>query len=272
MLADARMSYQNSLRHYFYQLLAPLYQAVSQPIYSAQDLAQSFSHRQLLLAENQYLRDQNLQLQVRLQRFEDLIAENQRLQKLLGATPSAAEKILLAQVMAVDLDPFSRKMVLNKGTSHQVEIGLPVFDAQGVMGQIMEVSSLTSMVMLITDPDHTLPVQVKRTGLHTIAAGVGKKDSLKLLYLPNTAEIGIGDELITSGLGGRFPAGYPVAVVSQFQPVIGKPYAEATARPNALLDRNRDVLLVWHLPQEIHTPTDTQDKPNPPEPRLADDS
>lgn len=239
------MEYQGNLRHYFYLMVAPFYQAVSQPIYSAQEIAQSFSHRQLLLAENQYLRDQNLKLQVRLQRFDDLRAENQRLQKLLGAIPPNSEKILLTQVMAVDLDPFSRKMVLNKGAKHQVKIGLPVFDAQGVMGQIMEISSLTSMVMLLTDPDHTLPVQVERTGLHTIAAGSGHKDSLQLLYLPNTAEIGIGDRLLTSGLGGRFPAGYPVAIVTQFKPVIGKPYAEATAQPSALLDRNRDVLIVW---------------------------
>ncbi len=260
MFADARMNYLDNLRHYFYASVSPLYYAVGVPIQSAQTLAQSFSQRRLLLMENQHLRDQNLRLQVQHQRLSDLQDENKRLRHLLGAAPKFVEKMLIAEVMAVDLDPFSRKMVINRGDSDDVRLGLPVFDAQGVMGQVMELGSLTSMVMLITDPDHTLPVQIARTGLHTLAAGTGVEDVLELLYLPNTAEIRIGDEIVTSGLGERFPRGYPVGVITTFHSTIGKSYAEAKARPSALLDRNRDVLLIWpprSSPTEASIPSDT---------------
>ncbi len=254
MVADAHMNYLGSLRNFSYTAVAPLYQAISLPIRSAQELAQNFSQHRLLLAENQNLRDQNLLLQVQLQRLDDLRTENRHLRGLFGSAPRFVEKMLIAEVMAVDLDPFSRKMIINKGVNQEVQIGLPVFDAQGVMGQVIETGTVTSRVMLITDPDHTLPVQVARTGLHTLVAGTGAEGELDLLYLPNTAELHIGDKLITSGLGGRFPRGYPVAVVTHFKPVMGQPYAEAKARPSALLDRNRDVLLIWPLKEEIQQP------------------
>ncbi|SEH08707.1 Cell shape-determining protein MreC [Candidatus Venteria ishoeyi] len=244
MTVDHQFNYLDNLRSMLSLGLSPLQHLVNLPIRSARDVTENLSMRRTLLMENQQLRDENLVLKVRLQRFEDLQQENQRLRLLLDSVGETENQVTIAQVMSVDLDPFSRKMRLNKGSQHHIKAGIPVFDTQGVMGQVVQADLFSSVVILITDPEHAIPVQMVRTGLHTIAVGTGSS-TLSLRYLPNTADIRPGDQLITSGMGGRFPDGYPVGVVTDVQRNVGEPYTEAKARPAALLDRNRDVLLIW---------------------------
>jgi rod shape-determining protein MreC len=230
------------------QLAVPVYGVqylVDLPSYLAQNIAEAAQSRQKLLAENADLRQKNLILQASLQKFHDLQAENERLRQLLDSSQRVGDRVLIAEVLAVEVDPFARKMIINKGTRHGVREGQALLDAHGVMGQVTKASLNNSNVMLITDPEHALPVQIARTGLRTIAVGLGAINRLTLLYLPNNADIQKGDRLITSGLGGEFPPGYPVGTVVEVNLDIGQPYAQVQAMPSALLERNREVLLVW---------------------------
>ncbi|MFQ5642164.1 MAG: rod shape-determining protein MreC [Thiogranum sp.] len=143
------------------------------------------------------------------------------------------------------MDPYRHQIELNKGSLDHLFEGQPLLDSQGVMGQLIHVGPFTSTAMLITDPAHAIPVQVNRTGLRTIALGTGSIDRLELPHIPNNADIRSGDLLVSSGLGGRFPPGYPVAEVIDVQQDPGRTFSHVTARPRALLDRSREVLLVW---------------------------
>ena len=245
MVADYRYSYVKQIRTELSVAMYPLQYIVNLPVQTGQWLSQNFSTRGQLLDEMAQLRERNLLLQVSLQKYEDLKSENERLRTLLDSSIKLGERMLLTEVLAVDLDPFSRKIMINKGTVQGVFNGQPLLDAYGVLGQVTNTGPQSSTVMLITDPSHALPVQVVRTGLRTIAMGMGATNRLKLLYLPNNSGIKVGDLLVTSGLGGQFPAGYPVGTVAEFTPDIGQPYAQVQAIPSAHLERNREVLLVW---------------------------
>ncbi len=200
---------------------------------------------------NEAVRRDNLVLRARLQQFEALEAENMRLRDLLGSSFKIGDRVLIAELLAVDLDPYRQQVLVNKGSSSGVFAGQPVLDANAVMGQVVAVNPLSSTVLLITDAAHTLPVQVNRNGLRTLAAGTGLINRLELSHLPNNADIQIGDLLVTSGLGGHFPPGYPVAKVSEVRREPGKPFITVIAEPTARLDRSREVLLVWTLPPAL---------------------
>jgi rod shape-determining protein MreC len=249
MTLDHRLEHLKIARIYLSALIYPIQYLVDLPVKASQWLSTSFSTRMQLLEENAQLKEHNLRLQVTLQKFEDLRHENERLRRLLGSSVKTGERVQVAEVLAVDLDPSSpRKISINKGRKQGVFEGQPLLDAQGVIGQVVHVGLVSSTVMLITDPDHALPVQVIRTGLRIVAAGMGAVNRLKLEYLPNTginAGIKVGDLLVTSGRGDQFPPGYPVGTVVEVNPDIGQPYAQAQAEPKALLERNREVLLVW---------------------------
>lgn len=155
------------------------------------------------------------------------------------------EQVLVAELLSVNMAPYEHIVVVNKGTRFGVHPQQPVMDANGVVGQVFRALPFTSDIMLITDPNHAIPVQVNRNGLLTIAVGSGQINRLILPYLPNNADIRPGDLLITSGLGGTFPQGYPVAVVDEFTSQTNKPFATVTATPKAMLDRNRELMIVW---------------------------
>jgi len=184
-------------------------------------------------------------LKVRLQRLAALEAENRRLRDLLGSSRRLEERVLIAELLAVALDPYRHQVLIDKGSGSGAYVGQPVLDANAVMGQIVRVSPLSATVLLITDVEHSLPVQVLRNGLRAIAQGTGLVQGLELLHLPKNVDIRVGDELVTSGLGGRFPAGYPVARVVAVREEPGRPFAIVRAAPLARLDRTREVLLVW---------------------------
>jgi rod shape-determining protein MreC len=156
----------------------------------------------------------------------------------------------VAELSSVDLDPYKQQVIINKGAASGVFRGQPVLDAQAVMGQVVSTTPFSSTVLLITDSSHALPVQVLRNGLRTIAIGTGRIDELTLPYLPTNSDIVEGDLLVTSGLGGKFPPGYPVAQVTRIDRSPDAPFSNVTAEPRAHLDRSREVLLVWTVPAQ----------------------
>ncbi len=225
--------------------LYPVQMAVHVPLQAGSWVYDTFSLRRSLVEENRRLRREQLVIESRLGRFDALEAENRRLRNLLDSSVKVGEQVLIAEVVAVDMDPFSRQIMLSKGTRSRVYAGQPIIDANGVMGQVVHVNPLTSAALLITDPGHALPVQINRNGLRSVAVGTGAAGRLSLQYLPNNADVRAGDLVVTSGLGGRFPSGYPVGTVTAVTTDAGRPFAEVVVEPSAQLERNREVLLVW---------------------------
>jgi rod shape-determining protein MreC len=250
MTLDHRFHQMETMRAGLNLVITPLQYIVDLPLRLAADSSEALSSRSYLIEENQQLHDENLMLQARLQKFEALVNENQRLRALMQASERVADEVEIAEIMSVDLDPYKQLVVLNKGNYEGVFVGQPLLDANGVMGQIIEVSPLRSTAMLISDPSHALPVQVNRNGLRTLAVGTGNPQVLELRFIPTSADIEEGDIVSTSGLGGRFPADYPVARVSKIQRIPGEPFAKIEAEPLAYLDRSREVLLVLSKPEE----------------------
>ena len=205
----------------------------------------TMTERHQLQLENSRLQAERLLTQARLQRYSALEAENARLRAMLEATAGVTNRVRVAELMSVSANPFRHSIVINKGTRDGVYDGQSMIDAEGVVGQVIETGLLSSQCVLISDPDHALPVEVNRNGLRTIAVGTGEFDRLDLPFLPNNADIEEGDLLVTSGLGGAFPAGYPVAVVSSVTRVPAEPFASVSATPAADLNQVREVMLVW---------------------------
>jgi len=247
IVADHRFRHLDILRSTLSVAVYPLYYVASVPSDLGRFMEQRLASEEELRASNARLERQNLLLQARLQQFDALQAENMRLRDLLGSSFKIGDRVLIAELLSVDLDPYRQQVLINKGGTSGVFVGQPVLDASAVMGQVVRVNPLTATVLLITDASHALPVQVNRNGLRTIAAGTGVVNELDLPHLPNNADIRKGDLLVTSGLGGHFPAGYPVARVTEVRREPGKPFATVIATPTARLDRTREVLLVWTL-------------------------
>ena len=205
---------------------------------------------QTLHDENLELKAQALILQRKLQKMTALSTENVRLRELLGASAQQDDKVMVAEVIGVDPDPFTHEVVINRGLNEGVFVGQPVLDATGVMGQITGVSQYTSRAMLITDPRHAIPIQVNRSGVRAIAAGRGEDRQLVLQHIPATSDIQQGDILVSSGLGGRFPYGYPVAEVIAISYDPGEAFARVLVDAMAQLHRSRQVLLVFNRQQQ----------------------
>jgi rod shape-determining protein MreC len=171
----------------------------------------------------------------------------------LDSSFKVGDRVLIAELISVEQDPFRQQVLINKGSTSGLFVGQPVVDASAVVGQITHTSPFNASVLLITDAAHALPVQVSRNGLRTIALGTGLINRLELPHLPNNADIQVGDRLTTSGMGGSFPPGYPVAEVIDVKRVPGQPFASVIAQTTAHLDRIREVLLVWTLDPEMGT-------------------
>lgn len=188
---------------------------------------------------------ENRELGAKLLRFNALQAENEHLRGLLAASSRIAHRATVADILQLSPEPFTRKVVLAKGGGNGVYVGQPVIDAYGILGQITEVGAITSTVTLVTDPSHAIPVQVVRNGLRAIVFGTGERDYAKVPHLTAVADIKEGDELVTSGIGGVFPAGYPVARVLRVVSDPNEPFLEISVRPSARLEHNREVMLIW---------------------------
>ncbi len=192
------------------------------------------------------LENELLLLKAKTEKMASLTAENNRLRALLGSAGKLEDNVLVAELIGVDPDPERHEVLIDKGSREQVFVGQPVLDAAGLMGQVIETGPFTSRVLLLSDPTHSVPVQVARSNLRLIAQGSGASRQLDLMHVQGTADIRVGDLLVSSGLGDRFPVGYPVGVVNKVEHDPGKPFADVTASPSALLDRTRHVLLVFN--------------------------
>ncbi|NIM31733.1 MAG: rod shape-determining protein MreC, partial [Pseudomonas stutzeri] len=166
-------------------------------------------------------------------------AENARLRALLDSTEKVGDRVLIAEILSVDMDPFRHRILVNKGSADGVYVGQALIDAEGVVGQVTRDQVFSAEAILITDIDHALPVELVRNRLRTIAVGTGDLARLSLPYLPRNGDVREGDLLVTSGLGGTFPAGYPVGSVSQVRSDSGQPFLEVSAEPTAALNRIR---------------------------------
>jgi rod shape-determining protein MreC len=198
-----------------------------------------------LIEQTKQQEQQLFTLRARLLKMDQLEHENQRLRELLGSPVHKESRKMVAELLSVDSDPFSHQVLINKGALDGVYNGQAVINDQGVIGQVLHVGSTTSRVLLITDSSHGIPVRVLRNDLRAIASGSGELDKLELRNLPRNTDIQVGDLLVTSGLGGRFPEGYPVATVTRSDYVEGKPFAQVEAKPLVALDRLRYLLLLW---------------------------
>lgn len=205
-----------------------------------------FTSKASLLQENAALREELLIHKGKVQQMAALYAENERLQRLMNSSEKLNERVVVAEIIGISPDPLAHKVIINKGRRHGLYPGQPVLDADGLMGQVVEVSPGHSQVLLITDSTHAIPVQINRNGVRAVAEGVGDLYRLELRHVPNTVDIAEGDLLVSSGLGQRFPAGYPVATVTSVNHDPGKPFARVTAQPMAAMNRSRHVLLVFN--------------------------
>lgn len=253
IFSDQHSSNLKPLREYTAWAVSPLVWLASLP-HNAVKVGAGVKSRDTLERENLELHEQQLLLQAKLQKFEALEAENRRIRELLASSKNLQDHVLIAEIVAVSQDPYRHQITLNKGSNDKVYRGQALIDASGVMGQVVEVGPSTSQALLITDPDHGIPVEINRTGLQTIALGLGDGQGLKLPFLPSNADVKVGDLLVSSALGGRFPAGYPVGQIYNVKNTAGEHFMEAVAYPSAKLNQGRQALLVWSEHAAAATP------------------
>lgn len=245
-IGQSSLPFMQTTRALLGMIVLPLEYVVDAPIKFVQRLSESISSQHQLIAENASLRAHDFLLQARLQRLLALEKENGELRELLRSSSHlGSSKVVVAQLLAVDLDPNQQQLIVNKGTKHKIYVGQPVLDAFGVMGQIVSVGPVTSKVLLLTDARSAIPVQSYRNGVRAVALGRGNSGTLILSNIPEATDIRQGDLFVTSGLGQRYPIGYPVGIVLDIQHVPGEHYNLVLLRPLAHLDRAQQVLLSW---------------------------
>ncbi|WP_277762113.1 rod shape-determining protein MreC [Pseudomonas sp. A34-9] len=245
MVVDARFDLLKPARKQASLVLMDAYWITDLPGRLWEGIASQFGSRTELVAENEKLKTENLLYQGRMQKLAALTEQNVRLRELLNSSALVNEKVEVAELIGMDPNPFTHRIIINKGERDGVVLGQPVLDARGLMGQVVELMPYTSRVLLLTDTTHSIPVQVNRNGLRAIASGTGNPERLELRHVADTADIKEGDLLVSSGLGQRFPAGYPVATVKEVIHDSGQPFAIVRAVPTAALNRSRYLLLVF---------------------------
>jgi len=231
------------LRLPFAMIVEPVRQMVHAPAHFFEKVSEFGSSHSELASENQRLKEEALLLKGKQLKFEALEQENIRLRGLLDSTFKVGDQVLIAEPLSINIVPYENLVVVNKGSRYGIQPGQAVVDGNGVVGQVLRVTTHHADVVMITDPSHAIPVQINRNGLRTIAVGTGAADRLKLPYLAGSADVRPGDLLVTSGLGGVFPAGYPVARIGA-QPSENQGAGRLEAIPVAQLDRNRELLVV----------------------------
>ena len=245
LLINIYSDWLSPLRAQLAPLTKPFYWLVDTPARIEVWSGKTVLSRDELQSNSEALESEVLVLKRKLQRMASLAAENVRLRQLLNSAELIEDRVLVAELMGVSPDPLSHIVIINKGSDDGVFVGQPLLDASGLMGQVVEASANMARVLLITDNSHALPVQVNRNGVRAVAEGVGDLYKLQLRHMANTVDIRVGDLLVSSGLGGRFPVGYPVAVVDSIVRDPGQAFAAISVSPRAQLDRSRHVLLVF---------------------------
>ncbi len=245
MILDHRSQYLPDIRAALSVLIHPVQFAAALPVRASAWVVEAFTSEKTLRKNNERLRTENLTHLARLQRLDALEAENRRLRDLLGSAGQVADRAVVAELVEVSLEPFTRRIVVAKGKRDSVYLGQPVIDAHGIMGQITEVGLLTSKATLITDPGHAIPVIVNRNGLRAIVFGTGAPDRVRIPYMTASADIHEEDLLVTSGMGGHFPPGYPVAQITEIEKDPNEAFLKISAKPMARLNYGKEVLLIW---------------------------
>ena len=265
IIVDKRYDHLGRIRQWLSIVAYPVELAVASPFEGWDWFRESVTTRDALRADKTKLEAELRMAQFRLQRYEALEAETQRLRALREHTADIGERFLIGDLMDVDLDAFRERVRVDKGAHDGVYVGQAVLDAGGVFGQVARVGQLTSEVILVSDAAHAIPVQINRTGLRTVAVGTGDTASLKLPYLPLSADVVVGDLVVSSGLGGGFPAGYPVGTVSAVKRDPAQSLADVELKPAAALDRSRELMFVWLKPQaaELSAPAPAAATPAP---------
>ena len=243
--ADLKYNSLDTARSILDSVAIPVYWLANIPARIATWGDSNIQSRESLEEDNARLRRENLLLSGRSQQIAALSAQNTRLRALLNSTALLRSDVMVAELIGVSPDPARHQMTLNKGAADGVTVGQALIDAEGMLGQIIEVSRYNSRALLITDVTHAIPVQVNRNGVRAIAEGTGALGLLEVHHVAATTDIEEGDLLVSSGLGGRFPAAYPVAVVSKVVRDPGQAFVIVEAQPVAALDRIRYVLLVF---------------------------
>ncbi len=246
LLGDSQFNLFASSRIYLNSLVSPIQYVVDAPQQLFTALSENLVTRQALKARNQQLEKDNLHLKADRLLLTQLENENKQLRELLNSQREFTNKRMITEVMSLRSDPFTHQLVIDKGALDGVYLGQPVINEQGVVGQVSQVGSTTSRVLLIVDASHGIPVRVQRNDVIAVVHGSGAWNKLNVPFIQSNADLQAGDLLVTSGLGGRFPAGYPVATVSDFNYQEGALYADVTATPVAQLDRSRYLLLLWN--------------------------
>src|SRR5271154_6848605 len=265
IIVDKRYDHLGKIRRMLSIVAYPVQIAVASPFQGWDWFRESVSTRDVLRADKTKLEAELRLAQFRLQRYDALEAETQRLRALRDSTAAVTDRFVIGDVMDVDLDAFRARVLVDKGASDGVYVGQTVLDSGGVFGQVARVGELSSEVILISDAAHAIPVQINRTGLRTIAVGTGDMNRLKLPYLPTSADVIAGDLLVTSGLGGGFPAGYPVGTVAEVKRDPAQSLADVDVKPAAALDRSKELMFVWLKPQTAEAlPKPAAPKPSAP--------
>ena len=245
MVLDHRGGYLETTRYWLGVATNPIYTVVQAPFDFWNWLTSSFTDRGELRAENQKLTQELRVARVQLLRYDALNEENRRLRAIRVASQGIAERTLIAEIINVDVDPFRHRVRINKGIEDGVFKGQSVLDAFGIVGQVTRVDRSTAEIILISDNEHAIPVQVNRNGIRSIAVGIGDIHRLSLPFLTIESDVKPDDLLVSSGLDGIFPAGYPVAKITKVERNPAETFAVVEARPLAQLDRAREVLLLW---------------------------
>ena len=245
IVADARFNQLAPLRSAIGTGLAPVHWLGNAPGRLSDWVSSLFTTRDDLLEQNDALNARLLILERRALKYAALASENNELRRLMNSSEVLDDRVVVGEVVAVSPDPFSHEIVINKGSRDGVKVGQAILDANGLMGQVQQTSSFTSRVLLVSDSSHAVPVEVVRNGLRAVLLGNGDPDALELVHVPDTADIREGDLLVSSGLSGRFPKGYPVAEVELITKEPGEPFVQIKASPRADLNRSRLVLVVF---------------------------
>lgn len=268
---DHKMASFESLRGYLQSMVSPLQYLANTPKVAMTWISTNVATRSQLMAENQQFRLNELEFHQQTLQLDIIKQENERLRSLLASPLRSELKKMVAEILSVDSDPYTHQVVINRGAGDGVYEGQPVLDALGIVGQILHVGQTTSRVILITDVSHAVPVRVKRNGLRLLASGSGQIERLNHNFVPQSADVKVGDVLVTSGLGGKYPEGYPVATISYVSNDESREFVRVYSTPIAQIDRLRYLLLlstkapisIFAPKPQSQTKSEIQTKPNP---------
>lgn len=242
---DQRSLHIHLLRYNLSLIAYPFEWAINYPLDIIASITSNLKTHNMLIKQNKLLRSNQLILQAKTQRQSALENENAELRSLLGAMPTHSQRMMVAELIAINNEPFTQQVVIDKGSHEGVYVGQPVLDSRGIIGQVIFVGPYTSRVLLICDRSSAIPVENSRNAVRAIAVGTGIVDQLQLQYVPVTTDVAVGDIMLSSGLDQRYPEGYPVGVVIQVQHQKGAHFSKITLAPTAGLNRSRLFLLIW---------------------------